>query len=342
MRGLTRATAYLPSFADGLRRRAAPDEDAFTMVATAIERALDRSVADARPQTVHLVGDAGALDPSLLASLLGSPAEIVPAASGAFADAVRAAASAEGAAWVAVVQRADERSDASPAPGDGAVALRFDDGPEAIPLAESGLLRAGTTGASPLAALFELGRAPPRPGVWVGDWASDPTRARPVPRSPRRGLGPAPANVSEGALVPGPRDEEARAARWRFLADRCGACGVVTFPPRGRCRGCGHDDRLAPTPLPLDGGEVVASTWIGPGGQPTEFDPVVEVSGSYGVVLVDVGSGVRVTLSVADAAPEEVRVGARVNTRLRRLYPMEGRWRYGRKAVPADGSGGPR
>jgi len=55
----------------------------------------------------------------------------------------------------------------------------------------------------------------------------------------------------------------------------------------------------------------------------------------------------RVTLQVTDAAPCTLKVGDHVDTRLRRLYPMEGEWRYGRKAVPvaasspAKGSTGP-
>lgn len=79
---------------------------------------------------------------------------------------------------------------------------------------------------------------------------------------------------------------------------------------------------------------MVASTTVGPGGQPTEFDDQVARSGPYGVVLVELAPGARVTLQVTDARPGELGVGARVGTSLRRLYPMEGEWRYGRKAVP--------
>ena len=79
---------------------------------------------------------------------------------------------------------------------------------------------------------------------------------------------------------------------------------------------------------------MVATTVIGPGGQPTEFDPQVGALGPYEVVLAELAPGVRVTLQVTDAEPGAVRIGDRVDTRLRRLYPMEGAWRYGRKAVP--------
>lgn len=79
----------------------------------------------------------------------------------------------------------------------------------------------------------------------------------------------------------------------------------------------------------------MAITTISPGGQPTEFDAQVEASGPYEVALVELVGGTRVTLQVADGRPGDLAVGDPVNTVLRRLYPMEGEWRYGRKAVPA-------
>ncbi len=84
---------------------------------------------------------------------------------------------------------------------------------------------------------------------------------------------------------------------------------------------------------------MVAATWIAPGGQPTEFDAQVEGSGPYGVVLAEIAPDARVTLMVADAGRDEIAVGCRVDTVLRRLYPIEGAWRYGRKAVPATAAG---
>jgi hypothetical protein len=88
--------------------------------------------------------------------------------------------------------------------------------------------------------------------------------------------------------------------------------------------------------LPRDGGTIVASTTIGSGGQPTEFDSQVALTGAYQVVLVEVAPGVRVTLQVSDVVAGSLKIGGQVGTRLRRLYAMEGEWRYGRKAVPFD------
>jgi uncharacterized OB-fold protein len=142
--------------------------------------------------------------------------------------------------------------------------------------------------------------------------------------------------VSEGAYLPRPRYLESLPSRWRLVAERCGRCGVRTFPPRGVCRGCGSRADLRPDPLPLDDGVVEAVTTVHAGAQPTEFDPQVERFGDYDVAIVRLAPDVRATFQVADAPPGTLRVGDRVRTALRRLYPQEGEWRYGRKAVPKE------
>ncbi len=79
---------------------------------------------------------------------------------------------------------------------------------------------------------------------------------------------------------------------------------------------------------------MLAATWIGRGGQPTEFDAEVERSGPYGVAVVELEPGVRATVPLTDTASGEIRINSKVGTRLRRLYAIDGEWRYGRKAVP--------
>ena len=84
---------------------------------------------------------------------------------------------------------------------------------------------------------------------------------------------------------------------------------------------------------------------VHPGAQPTEFDLSVRELGPYEVVIARAAPTVRITLQLADGAAGAVRIGDRIDTRLRRLFPMEGEWRYGRKAVAPpsrehpDGSG---
>ncbi len=334
-RGIVRAAAYLPVRSDGRRRTIGPDEDDFTLLATALERAASRTGAVEPPALLTLVGTPVRPEPTALAALLGGPVTVDPASrpGEGLAAALERAASGDGVRWVVAVAR-DRPGAPSPPPGEGAVAFRVEDGPSraGFSLPTSAPDRAG-----PLAWAFSLGRASPLPPGWVGDWAEDPTAGLAATDAGRREEA-APPNVSQGAYVPPPRYEEGWSSRWAFVADRCGACDARTFPRRGRCRACGRSDGLRAEPLPLDGAEVLAVTWIGAGGQPTEFDSQVEAHGTYGVVLAQVAPGIRATLAVADGGANDVRIGGRVDTRLRRLYPIDGAWRYGRKAVPSRGS----
>ena len=90
---------------------------------------------------------------------------------------------------------------------------------------------------------------------------------------------------------------------------------------------------------------VEVATTVHAGAQPTEFDWWVDRVGAYDVALVEIAPGVRVTLQGTDAPAGTLRRGMVVGTVLRRLFPLEGEWRYGRKAVPLaltpGGSGSP-
>lgn len=340
MRGIVRAGAYLPASSQGGRRRCAADEDEFTLVATALERAGTPRPGSGAPMRVRPVGDAGRLRAELLAGFVGGPVELGEPEDGrgALYRALALAARAAGPEWLVVATRlGDGSSDSELAPpGEGSAALLIDDAPEAAPIPTES---SGTPGApDPLSEVFAaLARSSTPPSLHAGDWGADPARGRagptgrPGPREPAY-------TVAQGAFVPGPRYAESVRSRWRFIADRCRVCDAQTFPARGRCGSCGRSDRLEDAPLPLDNATVLASTWIGQGGQPTEFDAQVEASGPYGVVLAEIAPGVRLTLMVADATKEEVPVGSRVDSRLRRLYAIEGSWRYGRKAVPSAAS----
>jgi uncharacterized OB-fold protein len=171
---------------------------------------------------------------------------------------------------------------------------------------------------------------------WIGAWTAaseglplDPGRAR------RLSEPVAMDRVSEGAYLPRPRYIENLPNRWRLVSERCARCGARTFPSRGACRACGARDGLRPEPLASREGTVEAITTVRSGAQPTEFDPQVERFGAYDVAIVRLAPDIRATFQVTDAPPGALRVGDPVRTALRRLYPQEGEWRYGRKAVPA-------
>ncbi|HEV8049036.1 MAG TPA: zinc ribbon domain-containing protein [Thermoplasmata archaeon] len=137
---------------------------------------------------------------------------------------------------------------------------------------------------------------------------------------------------AEGAYVPRPRYLENLPSRWRLVAERCGVCGRLTFPARGACAACGSGE-LTAVPLARTRWRVEAATTVHPGAQPTEFDRTVAAAGAYSVVVARSSEGPRATFQVA-GPPGTAPVGTTIAPVLRRLYPMEGEWRYGRKAVP--------
>ncbi|HEV2231236.1 MAG TPA: zinc ribbon domain-containing protein, partial [Thermoplasmata archaeon] len=144
-----------------------------------------------------------------------------------------------------------------------------------------------------------------------------------------------PYTVSEGAYVPRATYRATRPTRWRLAAAHCGHCDGWSFPAAPSCRHCGRSDRLEGRELAREGLRVEAATTVVPGAQPTEFDAQVARTGAIEVVLARTLQGPLVTLQVTDAPAGSVAVGERVDAVLRRLYPMEGEWRYGLKAVPA-------
>ncbi len=327
MRRVARSAAYRPSWNRDGAPALGPDEDALTLVATVAERALPSD--GGPPVCVRLLGAAADVSDDDLAAVVGGRAPTFRA-EGDSADlgaAMAAAASGvEGSELVVAADLGESASgNARPA---GAVALWFvpSEAGEALPATSRG-------GAATTAAVRWLSAGTTAREVeWVGPWGEPEDSG--TPAGDWDPSDPAPATVSEGAYVPRARYLESRPSRWRFDADRCGACGTWTFPARGRCRACGRSDAIRASRLPLDGGICVAVTVIGKGGQPTEFDAQVEATGPYAVALVDLAPGVRATLSVADPPADALRIGDRVATRLRRLYAIDGAWRYGRKAVP--------
>jgi len=278
-----------------------------------------------RPSHVHLVGDFPPAVDWALPAFLGSSVAVGkhPGDARGLDAAVDEAARAAGDSTSIVIA-----VDPDGPHGALAAALRF--GPDPAARAPHWNASTGAEGAAGLAraGLVSAGiieppttDGPPPPASWTPETIAAFTST---------GL----SRVSEGAYVPRPRYIENLPSRWRLDGDHCAACERTTFPRRDRCLHCGRADRLSPMTLPRDGARVVAATIIGKGGQPTEFDPQVEAFGGYGVVLAEFAPGVRLTLQVTDATPGEIKIGDRIGTRLRRLYPMEGEWRYGRKAVP--------
>jgi uncharacterized OB-fold protein len=117
----------------------------------------------------------------------------------------------------------------------------------------------------------------------------------------------------------------ARGVDWKFgfTGSRCTACGFVHLPPTRVCRACDVADAMEPAPASGLRGTVTTYTVDRLAYSPSP--PVVDV-------VVDFDGGGRCSLEVADADPEALAVGARVDLSFRRLFTAGGVHNYFWKA----------
>ncbi len=116
--------------------------------------------------------------------------------------------------------------------------------------------------------------------------------------------------------------------RYRLEGAKCTACGVVNFPPRVVCEGCGG--REFETVKLADRGKVLAHTVIRVG--PSQFADQTP----YAVGVVELDDGVRLTGQIADCEFEEINVGLPVRIEFRRIREEgeAGIICYGYKFIP--------
>ncbi|HWJ82469.1 MAG TPA: zinc ribbon domain-containing protein [Nocardioides sp.] len=127
----------------------------------------------------------------------------------------------------------------------------------------------------------------------------------------------------------------ARAAGWKFgfAGSRCTECGFVHLPPLRVCRSCGATDLMEPVAGADLTGSVATFTVdrLAYSPSPPVVDAVVDFDGPD-------GPAGRTSLEVADADPEAIGVGSRVDLVFRRLFTAGGVHNYFWKArvVEAD------
>jgi 3-hydroxy-3-methylglutaryl CoA synthase/uncharacterized OB-fold protein len=123
----------------------------------------------------------------------------------------------------------------------------------------------------------------------------------------------------------GPPSARAEAWKFAFVGSACTECGQVHVPPRRVCAGCGAVDKMERRPLSDKAGTVATYTVDRLAFSPSP--PMIDA-------VVDFDGGGRYTLEVADAAPEEVEIGSRIELTFRRLYTAGGVHNYFWKVRP--------
>ncbi len=127
----------------------------------------------------------------------------------------------------------------------------------------------------------------------------------------------------------------------RLYGSRCQDCGLVQYPMTRVCIGCRARDRLVEQKLGHRGTVFTYTV--------DHLFPTIELP--LPMAVIDLDGGGRLYLQVADAAPEEVTIGAAMELCFRRLHEGGGNYNYFWKAKPArfggerlhgdDGAGGP-
>jgi hydroxymethylglutaryl-CoA synthase len=140
-------------------------------------------------------------------------------------------------------------------------------------------------------------------------------------------LDPEPPRRPEPERPAGPPSGRAASWKFSFTGTACAKCGFVHLPPARVCKKCSTVDAMEPRRLAGARGTVATSTVDRLAYSPSP--PMVEA-------VVDFDGGGRYTLEVADAEPDEVRVGTRVGLTFRRLYTAGGIHNYFWKAYVLD------
>ena len=126
----------------------------------------------------------------------------------------------------------------------------------------------------------------------------------------------------------GPPSARSEAWKFAFVGSRCSACGRVHVPPTRTCAECGAVDEMERAPLAGKPGSVATFTVDRLAFSPSP--PVIDV-------VVDFDGGGRYTVELADASPDEVEIGTRIEMTFRRLYTSGGVHNYFWKARPLNG-----
>ncbi len=120
-------------------------------------------------------------------------------------------------------------------------------------------------------------------------------------------------------------------SRYNLIANRCGKCGTVYFPPRPVCTKCHRESIGKMEELKLKGaGEVLTFTVV--------HEPLrgFELQVPYILAIVRLDGGPTLLCQLVDCSPQQVRIGTRVRSVFRKIGEegKAGVIYYGYKFVP--------
>jgi uncharacterized OB-fold protein len=102
--------------------------------------------------------------------------------------------------------------------------------------------------------------------------------------------------------------------RYNLMANKCGECGNVYFPPREACPYCRRKSMGNMIDLKLSGkGTVITYTVIHVG--PEDFEEQVP----YPIAIIKLDEGPKITAQIIDCKPYDVKIGMKVQSTFRKI-----------------------
>jgi uncharacterized OB-fold protein len=119
-------------------------------------------------------------------------------------------------------------------------------------------------------------------------------------------------NTKEGKMMSVPRYWREMPERTRLEAAKCNGCGIILFPPRGKCMNCGSES-FVQYALPRRG-KLITFTIVR---SPTKgFEKQVP----YVLGMVELEDGTKITVPLTDVFPEDVSIGMNVEAVFRKVF----------------------
>jgi len=121
--------------------------------------------------------------------------------------------------------------------------------------------------------------------------------------------------------------------RYNLIANKCGSCEKIFFPPRESCPHCRRKSIGKLSDYKLSGkGEIVTYTIIHVA--PENFEEQIP----YPIAIIKLDEGPQITAQIVDCPIEDVKIGMKVESTFRRIQEdgYTGAIYYGYKFKPCD------
>ena len=103
-------------------------------------------------------------------------------------------------------------------------------------------------------------------------------------------------------------------SRYNLYGKKCGKCGEVFFPPRDLCPKCRRQSIGKMEKVQLKGtGKVISHSTVHDG------LPSFQMQIPYVMAIIEFDEGAKITGQIVDCAPDEVKIGSKVEAVFRKL-----------------------